>query len=57
MDLPSLWVGFELVHLRLEEAEVELLEQLCGLAEAEEMLLLEADVMGLLMTFWYGQER
>ena len=45
------------MHLRLEEAEVELLEQLCGLAEAEEMLLLEAGVMGRLMTFWYSQEK
>ena len=57
MDLPSLLVGFEIVYLRLGKVEVELLGQLYGLAEAEEMLLLEAGVMGLLMTFWYGQER
>lgn len=44
------------MYLRLDEAEVELHGQLYGLAEAEEMLLLEAGVMGLLTTFLYGQE-
>jgi len=57
LDLPSLLVGFEIVYLRLGKVEVQLLGQLCGWAEGEEMLLLEAGVMGLLMTFWYGQER
>ena len=40
-----------------EEAGVEQLEQLCGLVAGGEMLLEVGDVMGLLKTLWYGQER
>jgi hypothetical protein len=50
-------VGFVLLHLGLEVIGVEQLGQLCGLVEGGEKMWEVVDVMGLLMTLWYGRER
>jgi hypothetical protein len=49
-------LGVELC-LKLEEAELEQLGQLYGLVGGEEKMWEVVDVMGLLMTLWYGRKR